>query len=700
FPGARNVGEFWRNLATGYDAICEVPGERWNWREYFDPVPTSVGRTYSRWGGFLEGATEFDPAFFRITPADAEVMDPQQRLFLQICWQALEDAGYTGERVQGARCGVMAGVLESDFGQRLDVCANPTRVAQGMLGNAPSILAARIAYFLNLKGLAVSINTACSSSLVGVHLACQSLRSRETDLMLAGGVSLYLDEQPFIMMSKAGMLSPTGKCRAFDAQADGIVVGEAAAAVVLKRLSDAQRDGDIIYGVIEGTGTNQDGTTNGITAPNGDAQRELEQSVLRQAGRSASSISYIECHGTGTRLGDPVEVQAIQQAYQGAHKERERCALGAVKSNIGHTSAAAGVVGLIKVLLALRHKQIPPSLHVDSINPLLQINESAFYINRELQSWEPNGEVRVAGINSFGYSGTNAHVLVTESSFLPVKYADEKGPFLIPLSARDEEDLRRLAQELADYLSGRPARKAGTQPVKKILSDVLALPVSEISDDTPVADLGWDTHYLVVAARQFTQELGVSISAGDLLASGTVAELCSKLRPSIEMQADIAAIAATFQCDREAFVIRAACIAGTAQELYGQLKALADGQTAPGLIVRSAATEIRNIDLNELFRSNNWQGLAQAWVSGRAINWRDLYHRNRGGLPRQRERLLPPYPFKRQLFSLPVRHASSQVVQPQLLSTEWRADCSLLQDHQIGSEAILPGVISLAATMA
>ncbi|MBV9679043.1 MAG: SDR family NAD(P)-dependent oxidoreductase, partial [Acidobacteriaceae bacterium] len=575
FPGARNVGEFWRNLATGYDAVCEVPGERWNWREYFDPVPTSVGRTYSRWGGFLEGATEFDPAFFRITPADAEVMDPQQRLFLQICWQALEDAGYTGERVQGARCGVMAGVLESDFGQRLDVCANPTRVAQGMLGNAPSILAARIAYFLNLKGLAVSINTACSSSLVGVHLACQSLRSRETDLMLAGGVSLYLDEQPFIMMSKAGMLSPTGKCRAFDAQADGIVVGEAAAAVVLKRLSDAQRDGDIIYGVIEGTGTNQDGTTNGITAPNGDAQRELEQSVLRQAGRSASSISYIECHGTGTRLGDPVEVQAIQQAYQGAHKERERCALGAVKSNIGHTSAAAGVVGLIKVLLALRHKQIPPSLHVDSINPLLQINESAFYINRELQSWEPNGEVRVAGINSFGYSGTNAHVLVTESSFLPVKYADEKGPFLIPLSARDEEDLRRLAQELADYLGGRPARKAGTQPVKKILSDVLALPVSEISDDTPVADLGWDTHYLVVAARQFTQELGVSISAGDLLASGTVAELCSKLRPSIEMQAGIAAIAATFQCDREAFVIRAACIAGTAQELYGQLKALA-----------------------------------------------------------------------------------------------------------------------------
>jgi len=667
FPGARNVTEFWRNLAAGHDAVSEVPADRWNWREHFDTNPERVGHTYCRWGGFLDGMTEFDAPFFRITPAEAEVMDPQQRLFLETCWHALDDAGYAGEQVRGARCGVIAGVLESDFGQRLDRSANPTRVAQGMLGNAPSILAARIAYFLNLKGPAVSLNTACSSSLVAIHLACQSLRHQETDLMLAGGVSLYLDEGSFVLMSKAGMLSPTGRCRTFDASADGIVVGEAVGVVVLKRLADAQRDGDPIYGIIEGSGINQDGTTNGLTAPNGEAQRDLETEVLQLTGRSAADISYIECHGTGTRLGDPIEVQAIREAYRGV----ERCALGSVKSNIGHTSAAAGVVSLIKVLLAMRHGQVPPTLHVEQLNPLLGLEGSAFYINRELQLWQPNGTQRVAAINSFGYSGTNAHLIVAEPA--AIAPANEPGPFLIPLSARDDKGLRRLARQLAEHLAqGEPATEAQSR-VCKILAEILALPETEVDGETPFVELGWDAYQLAVAARQLTREFSVAISSAELLAAGNVTGLVARLQPR-RVVGDVGAIAATFQCDRMPMPVRAVCLATSAQDLYEQLLILSEQGRAP------VETE------------NN--ALAQAWVSGQTIDWRQMYRQERGGVPLRRERLLPPYPFTPHKFPLPPRVSTTSEVRHL-----WRVDDRLLQDHKIKNEAIMPGVMSLAAAV-
>jgi len=691
FPGARNVAEFWSNLAAGRDAVTEIPPERWDWRRHFDADPSRPGRTYCRWGGFLDGANEFDAAFFRIAPAEAEVTDPRQRLFLETCWHALDDASYGGERGHGLRCGVMVGALESDFGQRLRADANPTRVAQGMLGNAPSILAARIAYFLDLRGPAVSINTACSSSLVGVHLACQSLLNGETDMMLAGGVSLYPDEGPFILMSKAGMLSPSGRCRTFDAGADGIVVGEAVAAVVLKRLSDAVRDGDAIYGVIAGSGMNQDGTTNGLTAPNGDAQRDLALDVLKRSGLDAGEVSFIECHGTGTRLGDPVEVRAIAQAYgREVNGGRNRCALGSVKSSVGHTSAAAGVVGLIKVLLGLRHGQIPATLHMEKLNPLLGLEGSRFHVNTELSQWKPNGPRRVAALNSFGYSGTNATVLVTEylvseSGGRP----DEPGPFLIPLSARDAGGLERLRKELAAWLVEDDGWNGAR--IAEILAETLSLPAGALTEETPLDELGWDAHRISLAARRLEQALDVKLTPATLAEAGSVAELARRLRPR-RYRGNLAAIAAAMQCDRAVLPHREAYIASSTEDLYKQLRDE----------VRSGRTgDAKEGSIEEMFARRDWAGLATAWEAGRNVDWRALWIDRDDRLPRNRARLLPPYPFARRDYPLPPRAGSNTYEEGvQSGTTQMRLDDDLLRDHRILGEAVLPGAATLCAAMA
>jgi acyl transferase domain-containing protein/NADPH:quinone reductase-like Zn-dependent oxidoreductase/NADP-dependent 3-hydroxy acid dehydrogenase YdfG len=457
FPGADNPSEFWENLRQGVDSITEVPPSRWDVQKYYDPDPQKPNCSYSKWGGFLGDADKFDPLFFNLSPVEAEVMDPQQRLFLESCWHTLEDAGYVGQRLDSVKCGVFAGVIYNDYKALLYKHGLIKNHGQVMLGNANSILASRVAYFLNLRGPVMTIDTACSSSLMAIHLACKSLREGETDIMLAGGVTLYLSEQLYVEMSKAGMVSPTGKCRAFDNCADGLVVGEAVAVVALKRLDRAIADGDMIYGVIKGSGTNQDGKTNGITAPSGKSQSELQLAVYQQYDINPESISYVEAHGTGTKLGDPIEVEALTEAFRAYTAKKQYCALASVKSNIGHTSAAAGVVSLIKVLLALRHKMIPPTLYVEKENTHNDFAESPFYVNKKLRDWQPNSpDPRRAAINSFGFSGSNCHIVVEEyqeqlapGSFPSRKHGD---PVLIVLSARNEERLKEMAENLCRYL--------------------------------------------------------------------------------------------------------------------------------------------------------------------------------------------------------------------------------------------------------
>ncbi|MBF6227154.1 thioester reductase domain-containing protein [Nocardia abscessus] len=454
FPGAANLEQFWGNLAAGRDTVTEVPVSRWPIADHFRPGPATPGKTYSKWGGFLDGVAEFDPAFFDLVPAEADYMDPQQRLFLEHSWLALEDAAIDPKSLRRSRCGVFAGSPGSDYANLLR--SRGTAGSHHMFtGNSPAILPARVAYHLDLTGPCLGLDTACSSALVALHQACRSLASGESELALAGGVAVFVTPEYHLLASSMGMLSPRGRCASFADDADGFVIAEGVGVVVLKPLAAAQRDGDPIHGVIRGIGINHDGRTNGITAPSVRAQTELELAVYRDGGIDPSTIGYVETHGTGTRLGDPIEIEALTAAFRHFTGAVGTVPVGSVKSNIGHASHAAGMASLFKVLLAMRAGQLPPSLHVAAVNPLLGLDESPFFVNTELRPW--TGTPHRAAISSFGFSGTNAH-LVVDGAPEPgtARHEVPGGPQLIVLSARSATSLTRMARSLRRHLTTHP----------------------------------------------------------------------------------------------------------------------------------------------------------------------------------------------------------------------------------------------------
>ncbi|GGP81511.1 hypothetical protein GCM10010185_64360 [Saccharothrix coeruleofusca] len=443
FAQSPDLEAFWQHLVDGDDLVGPI--ERWDVSgpEWAD-VPC-------KHGSFLDGIDEFDARFFRMSGREAAHTDPQQRLFLEQAWIALENAGYVGASLDGKRAGVYVGCTGGDYTAWFD--ERPP--AQAAWGNAPSIVPARVAYHLNLRGPAIAVDTACSSSLVAIHLACQGLWSGETDLAVAGGVAVLTTPRTHLTAGRAGMLSPTGRCHTFDAAADGFVPGEGVGVVVLRRLSDALADGDHVHAVIRGSGINQDGATNGITAPSASSQERLIREVHDRFGIDPAEIGLLEAHGTGTKLGDPIETEALVRAFGAADGSRG-CALGSVKTNIGHTMSAAGVAGLLKIVLSLRHRAIPPSLHYHRANPAIRLEGSPFRVNTELRPWEPNGRGRlVAATSSFGFSGTNAHLVVEEPPTRAPRHDDGR-ELLFVLSAPRPEPLRQLVADLAEHLAATP----------------------------------------------------------------------------------------------------------------------------------------------------------------------------------------------------------------------------------------------------
>nr|WP_175959405.1 SDR family NAD(P)-dependent oxidoreductase [Burkholderia pyrrocinia] len=415
YPGATNADALWRNLLDGTFSVEEISPERWDIARFYDPDPTAPGKTSSKVAGLVTDIDRFDATFFGISPREAELMDPQQRVFLEQAWRALEDAGHAVGPERRVNCGVFVGTAAGDYMQLLQA-AGATDSGQVFLGNAASILAGRIAYFLNLEGPTVAVDTACSSSLVALHLACQSIRGGDCDMAVAGGIALMVTPQMHIWNSKSGMLSQLGRCASFDASADGFVLGEGAGLVVVKRLSAALADRDRIYAVIRSSGINGDGKTNGITAPSADAQLVLQRRVHAAAGVSPDDIAYIETHGAGTQLGDPIELKALAGLMRGRSATLPPCGVGSIKSNLGHTTLASGIAGLIKVTLALQHREIPPSLHFDTMNPNIELGGVPLEVVTTRRAWPvgPSGR-RMGAVNSFGMSGTNAHFVLEEA---------------------------------------------------------------------------------------------------------------------------------------------------------------------------------------------------------------------------------------------------------------------------------------------
>ncbi len=461
YPGAETLEQFWENLSQGKDSITEVPTSRWDWRDYYNTDRSLSGVHNSKWGGFLKDIDQFDPMFFNIAPLEADWIDPQERLFLQTAWAAMEDAGYAPVRAGGASSdaqavGVYVGVMYNEY-QLFGAEASAQGQRMGFAASTASI-ANRVSFCLNLHGPSMSLDSMCSSSLTAIHLACEDLRSGRTKMAIAGGVNLSLHPNKYLLLSKGQYISTEGHCASFGEGGDGYIPGEAVGAVVLKPLAEAERDGDAIYAVIKGSYLNHGGKSTGYSVPDPKAQQAAIEGALLQAGVEGADISYVEAHGTGTKLGDPIEIAGLTHAL-GSRTDNAPCYIGSAKSNIGHCESAAAMAGLTKILLQLKHQQLVPSLHSQALNPFIDFAATPFEVNQSLRDWPQSetGKPRLAGLSSFGAGGANGHLILAEysrgeySQPQPLE-APSDLPHWLVISARDNEGLIRIAQQLSEYL--------------------------------------------------------------------------------------------------------------------------------------------------------------------------------------------------------------------------------------------------------
>jgi len=645
YPGAHDLHEYWSNLVQGRNSVREIPKERWNVSRYYDPDPTKTGKVYCKWLGVLDDIECFDPLFFMISPTEAEGMDPQHRIFLEEGYKAFEDAGYSKSSLNNMKCGVYLGIMSNEYG----ALAMQNLTGQSGTNTSFAIGAARLPYYLNLKGPAIPIDTACSSSLVAAHLACQALLNGEINMALVGGVSLYLTPESYISMCAAGMLSPEGQCKAFDDTADGFVPGEGVGAIVLKRLKDAQRDNDFIWGTIIGSGINQDGKTNGMTAPSVNSQIELERGIYEKYNIDPGSITYIETHGTGTKLGDPIELEALSTVFKEKTNRRNYCALGSVKSNIGHSSAAAGVASIQKVLLSLKHKELAPSLHYKKPNSHFNLENSPFYVNRERGPWtREKGKPYRAAISAFGFSGTNAHMVIEE--YVPEEGQESKRIEISPargviivLSARNKERLRNTVQRLKEYIS------------------------KELSHEEPSINLADLAYTLQVGREEMEERIGMVVHS--------LEELKEKLEEIMDEEKSVAAV------------------------YRGEVKRNKDA-----LAVFGADEDLQKA-MDAWIAKGKYTKILDLWVKGLIFDWNKLY-----GDSKPRRISLPTYPFARERYWLPtpatnekvstasihpLLHQNTSNLSEQRFSSTFTGEEFFLTDHVVKGERVLPGVAYL-----
>lgn len=599
FPMAPDLEVYWENLLQGKDCISEVPPDRWHWRDYLQYIHSAENRDSIRWGGFMQDMAEFDPLFFGISPREAELMDPQQRLLMTHAWKVIEDAGYSAGSLAGSTLGIYVGTGNTGYAGLIVDAKLP---AEGFTatGIVPSVGPNRMSYFLNVHGPSEPIETACSSSLIAIHRGVSALRHEGCNMVIVGGINTLVTPDTFVSFCKAGMLAADGRCKTFSSQADGYVRGEGVGMLLLKRLSAAEADGDHIYGVIRGSAQNHGGRASSLTAPNPKAQAALLASAYRNAGIDPRTVGYIEAHGTGTKLGDPIEINSLKAAfhdmkarYPGEEYSEAECGIGSVKTNIGHLEMAAGIAGVIKVLLQLKHQTLVKSLHCETLNPYIDFTNTSFYVVEENRPWRAlknsQGEAlpRRAGVSSFGFGGANAHIVIEE-------YRDDRPAlpatqqrYVIPLSARDDVRLREVAQNLRRYLE-----QHRENPELMLMNLAYTL---QVGRDAMAVRLGWIVQSL--------DELQAKLD-GFLQDSEEPGEIYRGRRSSHN------ALLAQFSADEE---LREAIAKWVARGKYSRLLNL--------------------------------------WCQGLEFDWADLYQ---GQRPLRLS--LPTYPFDRQPFWLSAAH--------------------------------------------
>lgn len=593
-PQSDTLEEFWDHLAHARNLVTEIPRDRWIWEQYDGNPVKEVNKSNSRWGGFMREVDKFDPLFFGITPREAEMMDPQQRIFIETVWAAIEDSGQKVSDLSGTRTGLFVGTSAKDY---IDVLATHQSSLDGFSasGNSHSILANRVSFLLNLRGPSAPLDTACSSSLVALHRAIESIHTGSSDMAIVGGVQVMLTPIAHISLSSAGMLSIDGKCKTFDKDANGYVRGEGVGAIFIKPLHQAEADGNPIHAVIRATAENHGGRVTMLTAPNPKAQAELLFEAYDKAGIDPSTVGYIECHGTGTSLGDPIEIQALKKSFGDLYRAygcnaptQAHCGLSSVKTNIGHLEPAAGIASLLKVLLAIRYQQIPALLHFQTLNPYIDLEGSPFYVADKTVPWAAprasSGEElpRCAGVSSFGWGGANAHVVLQQYRPLTPATPSSAGPCLVPLSARSSERLRAYAQRLADFLQANP--------------------------DTDLQALAYT---LQVGRDPMDERLGV--------VAHSHAELLHRLQAYAAGQEQIEGLA------------------------RGRVQRFRKNEQGLSSLEQTPAPAVSEAELKAQFAAGDFNRIAQLWVAGHELDWTAL----RQGRPPQRLSL-PGYPFARE----------------------------------------------------
>ncbi|OKK15619.1 hypothetical protein AMK16_27315 [Streptomyces sp. CB00455] len=670
YPGARTLDAFWENLKAGRDGITEVPAERWDHRAIHSDAKGVPGRSYGRWGGFVDGIDEFDAVFFHISPNEAAVLDPQERLFLQEAWHAFEEAGHAPSAWRGRAVGVFAGVMYNQY-QLHGVREEPGLVPSSFSAS----IANRVSYFLDLKGPSIALDTMCSSSLTALHLAVEAIRRGECEAALAGGVNLHVHPNKYLLLSQSSFLSTDGRCRAFGAGGDGYVPGEGVGVVLLRPLRDALRDGDHVHAVIRGTALNHGGHTGGFSVPDPASQAALVHDSLTGAHVDPADLGYLEAHGTGTGLGDPIEVTALERAFDAVGAGRGPWPIGSVKSNIGHLESAAGIAALTKVVLQIRHRELVPSLHADPLNPAVDWASSRFRVQRTLEPWNPPADAPLtAAISSFGAGGANAHVVLAEHPVAPDRPAPEEDrPRLFVLSAKDATRLDESVALLLAHLD-RAGRGAAPDAVERILSEVVGFP---LDPGEPFAELGLDYPRLSRLARRVEEEFGVRLRVDG---GTTPAELARRLTGT-GGGVDPAALAFTLWAGRDHLDERLAVVATTTAEFADALRTGTGWHRGRR---RRSAAPVHAGDLREL---------ARAWVEGAAIS-----------LPapdRPRRLSLPGYPFARERHwvdtprtagSYPAATEEVELPDGHVFSTRIStAERPWLADHTVDGVVLVPG---------
>jgi polyketide synthase PksN len=650
-PGSENLDEFWDNIINERDLITEIPKDRWDWRKYYgDPIKES-NKTNIKWGGFMKEVDKFDPLFFGISPKEAELMDPQQRLFLETVWNTIEDAGYRAKDISGTKTGIFVGVGTTDYKELLK--ENDIEIqAQTSTGTAHSVLANRISYLLNLQGPSEPVDTACSSSLVAIHRAVEAIQLGNCDMAIAGGVHVIASPTQYISFSKAGMLSDDGKCKTFDKDANGYVRGEGVGAILMKPFSKAIEDKDHIYSVIKGSHVNHGGHVNSLTTPNPNAQADLIVTAWKKSGIKPTTIGYIEAHGTGTSLGDPIEINGLKKAFNKLYENWELtipneayCGIGSVKTNIGHLETAAGIAGLLKVLLSMKHKKIPANINLKELNPYINLEKSPIYIVDKTIDWKKIGnEPRRAGVSSFGFGGINAHIVLEEYEVKDELILEEEQEHIIILSAKNEERLKEYIKKIVKYIDN--------------VCNKTEESITEIE------------YMLQLGREPMTERLAVIVKDKE--------ELKRKLSIFLEDDSKVDNL----------FVGRSANNRQKAKFIEGE-----EGKEY----------------INLLIKNKKLEKIARLWVSGENIDWKLLHSRKN-----IRKISLPTYPFAKNRYWIPEKDGVSSIkcndesfklhpmiyqntstLKEQKFTTKFNGKEFYLVDYVVRGNKALPGVAYL-----